>query len=102
MEKKDTIKLNESDLRRIIKDSVDKTFSQTRPKTNMDIVSLFNLDSISDEELESQYVDLAFTVSSSGYGGKFMGANGKIIKEEATMTLSVEETRKEIQNKFHF
>ena len=67
----------------------------------LDIETLFKFNSISEEELKKQYVDLAFAVSSSGYGGKFMGINGEILKEEATSTLSVEETKQEIQNKFH-
>lgn len=101
MVKKDIIRLNEDELREIAKNAVYKTLTSTAQEDNLDISSLFNIDSIPEEELRQQYVDLAFTVSSSGYGGRFMGANGKIIKEEATSTLPIDETKHQIQTKFH-
>lgn len=76
--------------------------SKKRSSEDIDIRAIFDFDNISDEELEKQYQDLSFIVSSSGYGGHFMGAKGRILKEEATETLSVEETMREIQLKFNF
>ena len=101
MANKEIVKINEDELREIVKNAFYKTLALTEQKDNLDISSLFKLDSIPEEELKQQYVDLAFTVSSSGYGGRFMGANGKIIKEEATSTLSIDETKRQIQTKFH-
>ena len=98
MAKKDIIRLNEDKLRGAVKNVVYRT--STAQEDNLDISSLFNIDSMPVEELKQQYVDLAFTVSSSGYGGRFMGANGKIIKEEATSTLPIDETKRQIQSKF--
>lgn len=95
------IHLNERELKRIIKDSVFEATKKPLKVGDIDIRTLFNFDNIPEEELEKQYVDLSFTVSSAGYGGKFMGVNGKILKEEATSTLTIDETRKEIQAKFH-
>ena len=101
MAKKEIIRLNEDELREIIKNVVYRALTSTAQEDNLDISSLFNIDSIPVEELRQQYVDLAFTVSSSGYGGRFMGANGDIIKEEATSTLPIDETKRQIQTKFH-
>lgn len=101
MPEKNVIRLNEDELREIVKNAVHRTLTSTANEDNLDISSLFNIDSIPVEELRRQYVDLAFTVSSSGYGGRFMGANGKIIKEEATSTLPIDETKYQIQTKFH-
>ena len=101
MAKKGIVRLNEDELRVIIKNAVYRTLTSTVQEDNLDISSLFNIDSIPVEELKQQYADLAFTVSSSGYGGRFMGANGKIIKEDATSTLPIDETKHQIQTKFH-
>ena len=101
MAKKEVVRLNEDELRGIVKNAVSRILSSRGREDNLDISSLFNIDSIPVEELKQQYVDLAFTVSSSGYGGRFMGANGKIIKEEATSTLPIDETKHQIQSKFH-
>lgn len=98
---KDKIIITEDQLKNVIKEAVLKILPTSKKKESLDIEKLFNFSSIPDEELKQQYIDLSFTVSSSGYGGKFIGVNGKILKEEATTTLSVEETKKEIQNKFH-
>ena len=101
MAKKGIVRLNEDELKVIIKNAVYRTLTSTVQEDNLDISSLFNIDSIPVEELKQQYADLAFTVSSSGYGGRFMAANGKIIKEDATSTLPIDETKHQIQTKFH-
>ena len=100
MKKKEIIKINETELRNIVENVLFEAISAPKSSDKLDIFTIFKFDSIPEEELKKQYVDLAFTVSSSGYGGKFMGADGKILKEEATSTLSVEETKRQIQNKF--
>jgi hypothetical protein len=98
----EVIKINGEELTEIVKNAIYENIVKPQQIDYIDISSLFNFDSIPEEELKAQYIDLAFVVSSSGYGGKFMGANGKILKEEATSTLSIEETRRQIQSKFHF
>ena len=100
MKGKKVIHINEEELKKIVELSVSKVLNENYSNETMDFNELFHFDSISDEELLSQYVDLSSIVSTTGYGGKFMGVNGKILKEEATTTLSVEETKKQIQNKF--
>lgn len=84
-----------------MKETISKTLPGLKNNERLDIESLFRFSTIPDEELEEQYIDLAFTVSSSGYGGRFMGANGEILKEEADSTLSIDETKQEIQGKFN-
>lgn len=71
-------------------------------KPDFDFVKVFGLDNVSMEDLKKQYKDFGYIVCSSGYGGKFMGAEGKILKEEAQATLSIEETKKELLPKFGF
>lgn len=102
MGKKEINFLNEDALRKIIKNVVYKTLESTTQEEGLNIASLFNFDHIPEEELKQQYIDLSFTVSSAGYGGKFMGANGSILKEEASSTLSIVETKHQLQTKFHF
>ena len=102
MAKKDIIILNESELREVVKNTIHRLIESRMYRNNLDILSLFNFDSIPEEELRQQYIDLTFTVSSSGYGGKFMGINGEILKEDAITTLSIDETKYQIQSKFHF
>ena len=101
MEGKNVIDINESQMKRIIKETILKALKGRKGVEEIDIEKLFNFNAIPEKELMDQYVDLSFAVSSSGYGGKFVGVNGNILKEEATSTLSIEETKKEIQNKFH-
>ena len=84
MAKKGIVRLNEDELRLIVKNAVYRTLTSTVQEYNLDISSLFNIDSIPVEELKQQYIGLAFTVSSSGYGGRFMGANGKITQAVTT------------------
>lgn len=98
---KKIIRLNEADLKKMVKGAI-RGLVTTAQGENLDISSLFNIDSIPKEELEQQYVDLSFIVSSSGYGGKFMGHNGRILKEEATSTLPISETKEQMQSKFQF
>ena len=71
-------------------------------KPDFDFVKVFGLDNVSMEDLKKQYKDFGYIVCSSGYGGRFMGAEGKILKEEAQATLSIEETKKELLPKFGF
>lgn len=98
-----SVEINENDLKSIIKECVNRLLYERSDSHNiLDIETLFHFSLIPEEELRKQYVDLSFIVSSSGYGGKFMGVNGKILKEEASSTLSIEETRSQIQSKFNF
>lgn len=99
--KKDIIKINEKQLKGLIFEGINNFFSSFKDE-ELDIENIFNFSSIPFDELEEQYVDLSVIVSSSGYGGKFMGVNGKILKENATKTLSITETKNEIQRKFKF
>lgn len=100
MSKKEIIELNEDDLKEAIKNTINKTL-MSKKENNLDISSLFNINSIPEKELKQQYIDLSFIVSSSGYGGNFMGVKGKILKEDATTTLSIDETKRQMQDKFH-
>jgi hypothetical protein len=68
---------------------------------SVDIEVLFHFNSVPEEELKEQYMGLAFAVASSGYGGRFMVVNGKMMKEEASSTLSIEETKRQMQAKFN-
>ena len=68
---------------------------------SVDIEGLFHFNSVPEEELKEQYMGLDFAVASSGYGGRFMMANGKMLKEEALSTLSIEETKRQMQAKFN-
>lgn len=77
-----------------------KIAPKNKNQDKLDIEKLFHIDSIPIEELEDQYIDLSSIVSSSGYGGRFMGTNGKILKEEALSTLSIDETKSQIKDKF--
>ena len=51
MAKKDIIRLNEDELREIVKNAVYKTLTPAAQEDNLDISSLFNIDSIPEEEL---------------------------------------------------
>ena len=61
MAKKEILRLNEDDLREIGENAVHRTLVTTEQENTLDISSLFNIDSIPEEELRQQYVDLAFT-----------------------------------------
>lgn len=93
------MKINGNKLGQIIAESIRSVLNRGGSDN---IAALFNLDAIPEEELRAQYVDLAPLVSMSGYGGRFMGMKGKILKEDASETLSIDETKKEMQSKFHF
>lgn len=89
-------------IRRIIKEALNEAMMETSNNVGLDIERLFHFSEIPTNELASQYCDLSFIVSTSGYGGHFMGTDGRILKEEAHETLSIEETKSEIINKFKF
>lgn len=61
MAKKGIVRLNEDELRDIVKNAVYRTLTSTVQEDNLDISSLFNIDSIPVEELKQQYADLAFS-----------------------------------------
>ena len=84
----------------IVDEAIEKALGNDNVEKKLDIASLFGVDTIPKDELEKQYIDLSFIVSSSGYGGRFCGYKGRIIKEEATTTLSPEDTKEEMQEKF--
>lgn len=93
--------MNDTTISKIVKDSIKKVlFESKSQKEILDIESVFHFSSIPVEELEKQYVDLSHVVSESGYGGKFLGYRRRIIAEDATKTLSIDETRRQIQKKF--
>ncbi len=98
---KHVIKINEEQLAEIVKSTIKENIIRQKKEEKIDFDELFHFNTIPEEELEEQYMDLAFSVSSSGYGGRFIGVNGKILKEDATTTLSIDETKKQIQTKFH-
>lgn len=93
------VNINKNQLKKIVNETIEKILKTQEP---LDIEKIFKISSIPIEKLEKQYKDLSFVVSSSGYGGNFLGVDGKIIKENVSNTLSVEETKKQIQNKFKF
>ena len=80
---------------------VEKNTTEQNQEEKMDIDILFHFNAIPEKDLEEQYMDLSFVVSSSGFGGRFMGMKGEIIKEKATSTLPIDETKNQIQTKFH-
>lgn len=98
---KNLVKLTETRLVDIIREVISKTSQAQNEENNIDIEKIFHLSSIPDNELRKQYIDLSFTVSSSGYGGKFMGVNGDILKEDATETVPIEETCRQMRSKFN-
>ena len=55
MANKEIVKINEDELREIVKNAFYKTLALTEQKDNLDISSLFKLDSIPEEELKQQY-----------------------------------------------
>ena len=63
---KDKIIITEGQLKNVIKEAVLKILPTSKKKENLGIEKLFNFSSIPDEELRQQYIDLSFTVSSSG------------------------------------
>lgn len=83
------------------KKSIMGVFLTKKNQNVINIEKLFNFDRIPEKELEEQYIDLSFIVSSSGYGGLFMSVNGRILKEEAISTLSIENTKEVIKLKFN-
>ena len=83
-------------LKEVLNDASDK-----KTISDADVERIFHFSQIPDKELERQYQDLAWIASAKGFGGPFMGSEGKIIKEEATHTLSVEETKEIILYKFN-
>ena len=90
-----------NDFKNIISESLKKIINNGN-ENEIDIIRIFNLNDIPIDEIRYQYRDLSFTVSSSGYGGRFMGNNGQIINEDINSTLSIDETKNEIQSKFKF
>ena len=93
--------LTYNDFKNIISESLKKIINNGN-ENEIDIIRIFNLNDIPIDEIRYQYRDLSFTVSSSGYGGRFMGNNGQIINEDINSTLSIDETKNEIQSKFKF
>ena len=83
-------------LKEVLNDASDK-----KTISDADVERIFHLDEIPYEEMEQQYQDLGWMASAKGFGGPFIGDEGKIIKEEATHTLSIEETKEIILYKFN-
>ena len=91
--------LNEDHIKDIVFEVIKKIL---RKETKNDILEkVFHWSQIPDEELKRQYWNLSAMVSMSGYGGPFMGVNGKILKEDATYTMSVYETKETMSRKFN-
>lgn len=86
--------MNLKQLPKIIDESIKKVLSEK------DIMDYFDIDNIPEDELRKQYVDFSLYLRNRGFGGRFSTIGGKIISEEANATLSVEETKKEILDKF--
>lgn len=77
--------LNEKKIKKLIREAIGEIFKE---ESDNDILEkVFHWSLIPDEELEMQYWNLSAMVSMSGYGGPFMGVDGKILKEEATLQL---------------
>lgn len=94
---------NKEEVKRIIKEALDEVMLQRASNNEgFDTENLFHFSEIPKAEIMSQYCDLSSVVSTSGYGGHFMGTDGKVLKEEAHEILSIEETKTEIINKFNF
>lgn len=90
--------LNEKKIKKLIREAIGEIFKE---ESDNDILEkVFHWSLIPDEELEMQYWNLSAMVSMSGYGGPFMGVDGKILKEEATYTMSIYETKQIISQKF--
>ena len=86
--------MNLKQLQNIIKESIRQVLFEK------DIMDYFDIDNIPEDELRKQYVDFSIFLRNKGFGGRFSTIGGKIISEEANATLSVEETKKEILDKF--
>lgn len=80
------IQLTEEQLRRL-------TGIESGNNGETDLLSYFNLDCVSKEELDRQYVDLSEME-------KFIGYTGRFINEDAKATQSADDTKEEIQRKF--
>lgn len=92
-------KLTETKLTEIVTEAVRNVLQEVSDKDILETV--FHWSQIPDEELERQYWNLSAMISMSGYGGPFMGVNGKILKEDATYTMSVYETKETMSRKFN-
>lgn len=101
MSKKRIIKITEDNLRSIIIEKIQKILGVTDNMISQDVFEIFKLHNVSPEEFNEQYVDLIGEITLSGYGGNFMGTQGGgILCVESTTTLSVEDTKAQIQKKF--
>ena len=87
----------EKKIRKFVRETVNKILYG---ENDIDIIKIFKINEIPIKELREQYYDFSFVLSSSGYGGKFIAYNGDLLKEDAKSTLSINETKKEIYNKF--
>ena len=83
-------------LKEVLNDASDK-----KTISDADVERIFHFSQIPDKELERQYWDLSAMVSMSGFGGPFMGSDGKILKEDATYTMSIQETAEVMKQKFN-
>ena len=78
--------LNEKKIKKLIREAIGEIFKE---ESDNDILEkVFHWSLIPDEELEMQYWNLSAMVSMSGYGGPFMGVDGKILKEEVTSRMN--------------
>lgn len=98
--------LRESDIHKIVKDVLTElrhTVSErnTSFKATLNIEKIFNLKEIPEEELKKAYNDFYLVGSVSTFGGPFEVREGEIISEAATYTMSVEDTKRTIQQKFN-
>lgn len=75
--------------------------SEEKTISDADVERIFHFSQIPDKELERQYWDLSAMVSMSGFGGPFMGSDGKILKEDAAYTMSIQETAEVMKQKFN-
>ena len=71
-----------------------------KPIRRLDVEKIFHLSQIPKEKLHQAYKDFHLISSVSTFGGPFESQDGKIIKEEATYTMSLDDTKKIIQQKF--
>lgn len=97
-------RINEEKLKEIIDKVLKEVLneaSEEKTISDADVERIFHFSQIPDKELERQYWDLSAMVSMSGFGGPFMGSDGKILKEDATYTMSIQETAEVMKQKFN-
>lgn len=97
------VKIDANDIRYIVENVIKKVYPNNnngKPIRRLDVEKIFHLSQIPKEKLHQAYKDFYLISSVSTFGGPFESQDGKIIKEEATYTMSLDETKKIIQQKF--